>query len=148
MKTFFVSILFCGMAVSGGLAQPGGGPADSLEVRIFPPSGGEVFHAPATIRISAYVAQSAPARAGDVVRVEFFADTNSLGFGTSTWHDAVRPQPQPGRPVPMFVIAPGFSPAEFVWSNAPAGNHALTARADGTNSLWAVSAAVNVTVLP
>jgi hypothetical protein len=124
------------------------GSTNSLAVQIWSPSRGEIFHAPATIHINAYVTLNAPVHAGDFVAVEFFANTNDLGSGKCVWHDAMRPQPRPGQPTPMYVIAPGFSPAQLDLSNMPAGGYALTTRATFTNGISAISAPVNITVLP
>jgi hypothetical protein len=146
-------VLFCLIAVGSGFAQPAGSPAnggltDPLAVQIWPRLGREVFRAPANISIGAYVTPRAPAHAGEVVNVEFFANANSLGSRQSVWHAAIRPHASPGQTMPMFIMAPGFYLAQLVWSNAPAGSYVLTARATGATGLSAVSPPVNLTVLP
>ena len=154
MKASILSILFCLLAAGIVSAQTatnppaGDGPTNSLMVQISPQLSRGVFHAPATIRINAIVTQRSPSSAGDFVEVEFFANTNRLGSTRSASHGVVRPRPRPGQPVPLFVIAPGFAPAGFVWTNVPAGHYALTARATGDGGLSAVSPPVNITVLP
>jgi hypothetical protein len=154
MKLIFVSALFCWLAIGVSPAQNTSGPSAAdgttnlLAVELGPQLSREVFHAPATVRLSAFVTLRAPAHAGDFVTVEFFANTNRLGSGRSDWHGLIRPQPRPGQPVPLFVIAPGFAPATFIWTNVPAGDYTLTARATGANGLSAVSAPVNIIVRP
>jgi hypothetical protein len=153
MKAALASVLFCWLAAGSGFAQPASSPAtgglvDPLAVQIWPRPGREVFRAPANIPIGAYVTLRAPAHAGEVVNVEFFANTNSLGSRQSVWHDAIRPPSTSGQAMPMFIMAPGFYPARLVWSNAPAGSYVLMTRATGTNGLSAVSPPVNLTVLP
>ena len=130
-----------------------GPPADGdstnrLSVQIDLRWGTKVFHAPATMDILAYVGLRPRPRAGDVVRVEFFADAKSLGSAKAIWHDEVRPTAPPGYAVPMHILAAQFYPAEWVWKKVPAGTYALTARATWTNGLTTVSTPVNVTVLP
>jgi len=113
-----------------------------------------VFHAPAKIDLLAYVGLRPSPRAGDAVRVEFFADTNRLGSGKAVWHDEIGPPrgkwylfgPPPVEP--MHIIAAQFYPAEFVWKKVPPGVYALTAKATWTNGLSAVSQPLTVTVLP
>ena len=151
MKTILV--LFCLSLVCSSPAQTTGpasadGSTNLLAVRIWSPPPGKIFHAPVTVHINAYVTLNAPVHAGDFVAVEFFVNTNHLGSGKCVWHDAMRPLVHPGQPTPMYVVAPGFSPAQLDWSNAPSGDHALTAQATWTNGVSAVSAPVNVTVLP
>ena len=106
------------------------------------------FHAPATIDIFAYIELRPNPRAGDAVKVEFFANTNHLGSGKAIWHDEIRPKEIPGQAVPLHILAAQFYPAEYVWKKVPAGIYTLTARATWTNGLSAVSAPLNVTVLP
>jgi hypothetical protein len=153
MKTFFVPVLSCLIVVCSSRAQMPGPPADGdstnrLSVQIDLRWGTKVFHAPATMDILAYVGLRPRPRAGDVVRVEFFADAKSLGSAKAIWHDEVRPTAPPGYAVPMHILAAQFYPAEWVWKKVPAGTYALTARATWTNGLTTVSTPVNVTVLP
>jgi len=153
MKTSLIPVLCCWLIASNSFAQPSSssgqaGTTDKLSVQLWPQLSREVFHAPATVRIAAYVTVRAPAHAGDFIGVEFFANTNNLGSSKSFWHGAIRPQTRSGQPTPMYVIAPGFSPANFIWTNVPAGQYTLTARATCTNGLSAVSEPLQLTVSP
>ncbi len=107
----------------------------------------KVFHAPATISLHADVSLDVPARAGDSVQVEFYANKKCLGSRKSVWHDTVRPNPHFHDFQPMHITPAGFRPVELVWNNPPVGTYALTAKAIGPNGLSAVSAPVNITVL-
>jgi len=157
----FIAILFCWTAAGSSRAQtPGPFEKDdstnglSAWVYLRWDTSNAVFHAPATIDILGYVWLQPSPRAGDVVRVEFFADTKRLGSGKAVWHDEIGPPrgkwylfgPPPAEP--MHIIAAQFYPAEFVWKKVPVGAYALTARATWTNGVATVSAPVKVTVLP
>lgn len=107
-------------------------------VRITSPPNGEVFRAPVDILIFAFAHDADDA----VASVEFFADTNSLGFGTLL--------PCPTNRVcaacPTF-----FCPSNYyllVWSNAPIGAHILTAQATDSRGGVSVSDPVRIAVLP
>ena len=96
------------------------GPANSPpSVSITSPSEGATFTAPATVTINA----SALDTDGSIALVEFYEGGFFLGSDTT-------------------------APFSFTWTNAPAGNYALTARA--TDNLGAVttSAPVNITIQP
>lgn len=108
----------------------------------------KVFHAPATIRIQANVTLDDRAHKGESVRVEFYANTKRLGSRKSAWHDAIGPDPHSRNFQPMIMMAAGFWPVGLDWSNVPAGSYTLTARAIGAKGRSAVSAPVNITVLP
>jgi hypothetical protein len=108
----------------------------------------KVFYTPATISIQADVSLDAPARAGDSVRVEFYANTKRLGSGKSVWHDEIGSNPHSRDFQPMHITPAGFWPVELIWNNAPVGTYALTAKATGARGRSAVSAPVNITVLP
>lgn len=100
-------------------------------VRIMSPPNGAIFRAPADIPIFAYAADFD----GTVSSVEFFAGTNSLGFGQQ-----VVPPPSPW-PMPTNVWS-------LVWSNAPLGtNIALRAKATDNGGATSVSFPVFVSVL-
>jgi hypothetical protein len=94
-------------------------------VRIFSPTNESQFPAGADIRICA----SATDFTRYVDTVEFFANDHSLGIKTNN----------------PFVLAPsaGFC---IVWSNAPSGDHVLTAKATDNFGLMAISAPVQITV--
>src|ERR1017187_1847805 len=108
----------------------------------------EVFHAPATISIRADVSLDAPACVGDSVRVVFYANTKRLGSRKSVWHDEGRSNSHYWNSQPMHTIPAGFRPVELVWNNPPAGDYKLTAKVTWTDDLSAVSAPVNIKVLP
>jgi hypothetical protein len=96
-------------------------------VRISTPANGSTFYTPANIPICA----AAYDVDGYVSTVEFFAGTNSLGVRTNN--------PMAANPLNPFCI---------VWSNAPAGAYALTAKATDNGGASTTSDAVNITVLP
>ncbi len=117
-------------------------------VRIVSPANGSVFYAPVDVPLFAYVDHSTDSTAS----VEFFDGTNSLGFG---------------QPVPTPVAANGSGSStsntvppiyptnlfSLVWSNAPDGDHTLTAQATIIFTghpivLEAVSPPVDITILP
>ncbi len=108
----------------------------------------KVFHAPATISIQADISLDAPVRAGDSVRIEFYANTKRLGSRKSVWHDEMGPNPHSRDFQPMHIFPAGFVPVVLVWNNPPVGAYALTARMTWTNGLSAVSTPVNIAVLP
>ncbi len=107
-------------------------------VRIISPANGAVFRAPINIPLYAYANELD----GSIVSVEFFAGSNSLGFGTSL------ALPPPLNPVattnPPFPTNVYF----LVWSNATVGSNTLTAKATDNGGASTVSAPVNITVLP
>src|SRR5205823_4081018 len=88
-------------------------------VRITSPANGALFHAPVDVPIYAYAHDSDDA----VASVEFFAGSNSLGFGSSIICPSNPPCPTcPVRPCPTNTYL-------LVWSNAPLGTFLLTAKA-------------------
>jgi hypothetical protein len=111
-------------------------------VRITSPAEGATFRASVNLPIYAYAAD----KDGFVTGVEFFTDTNDLGPGHRV---NVVPPPLPPGPVqpPILIFGP-TNYWELVWSNASQGNFALTAVATANNGFSAVSAPVNVTILP
>src|SRR5262249_53335895 len=96
-----------------------GPPNSPPSVSITSPTEGATFTAPASVTINA----SALDTDGSVSQVEFYEGGFFLGSDTT-------------------------SPFSFTWTNAPAGNYALTARA--TDNLGAVttSAPVNIVINP
>jgi hypothetical protein len=86
--------------------------------------------------------------------VGFYDGTNFLGLA----QPVSRPTPlplTPGDPTPGPVPPTAFSTNiyELIWTNAPVGNHVLTAEAGGgnllNNAVWRiVSAPANITILP
>ncbi len=117
-------------------------------IRIISPANGAVFRAP--INLPLFVFFTYPYAPGDYASVGFYDGTNFLG----TAHPVSPPPPPllptPGGPVPPTTLTDIY---ELVWTNAPVGNHVLTAGAGGGNllnsALWRmVSAPVNITILP
>jgi hypothetical protein len=117
-------------------------------VRIISPANGATFFAPVNIPLYAYASDPD----GSVKSVEFFDGTNSLGLGQPV------PGPTPlagnslvvGGPVPPIYPTNLYS---LIWSNAPVGDHVLTAQATIVFSghplvLVAVSDPVKIAVLP
>ncbi|HTR42778.1 MAG TPA: Ig-like domain-containing protein [Pseudomonadales bacterium] len=147
-KTLLISILI-GWSLCGGLAQMPGSPGNAtnqLYVQLWLPHR-DGLQAPAAIEMQAYVRPDEPEfNAGDSVNVEFFADSKSVGSAKAVWHGTIRPHASPGQATPMWIMPPGFYPAQCTWTNVPAGNYSLTARATATNSASAVSAPVSITV--
>ena len=98
-------------------------------VRITSPADGAKLYTPTNIFLSAWTLGQFP-----VTNVEFFAGTNSLGFGS-----------------PYFAIgaypAGNFQPYFLVWSNAPVGAYVLTAIGRDNTGVSVTSAPVNITVL-
>lgn len=94
-------------------------------VRIVTPSDGAIFFTPTNIPICA----DARAPTGWVATVEFFAGTTSLGIRTNN--------PVSAGPMNPFCI---------IWSNAPAGDYDLTAKATDNDGQSAVSDPVHIFV--
>jgi hypothetical protein len=109
-------------------------------VRIISPPNGAVFHAPINLPLYAFAADPD----GFVTSVQFFENGNSLGFG--------QPLPRPiatggvGAVLPTPIILTNIY--FLLWSNAPAGTHALTAIATDNGGASTTSAVVNITILP
>ena len=124
------------------------GPPTNLPpvVRIISPANGSVFHALINIPIYAYANDPDDL----VASVEFFAGTNSLGFGApvptpvplTTKTVVPGPGPEPGSPL--------FSTNIYllVWSNAPVGIYALTAVATDNSDASSTSTPVKIAILP
>jgi hypothetical protein len=102
-------------------------------VRIVSPPNGATFRAPVNIPIYAYAHDPT----GKVASVEFFADTNSLGFGRQVTNG-----------VGSTASNSGSNYWFLVWSNAPVGVYPLTAKATDDGGASAVSEPVKVTILP
>ncbi len=99
-------------------------------VGIIEPGNGAVFYTPTNIQLVA--------KAGDpdgfVTNVEFFAGATDLG---------------PGTPIVFDPLVSGFIfVCSLNWQNVPPGNYSLTAVATDNGGASAISAAVNITVLP
>jgi hypothetical protein len=94
------------------------------------PSDGATFVAPIDIRLVAYAQDPED---GYDVKVEFFAGTNSLGFGTF---------------VPSLCPSPYCPNFALTWSNVPPGGYILTARATDKSGATGVSDPVHISVLP
>jgi hypothetical protein len=116
-------------------------------VRITSPPNNSEFRAPVNVALLAY----SDAPIGSVTSVEFFAGSNSLGFGKRLWTPFAEPL-LPGGPrtptpsnSPVLFLTKTF---ELIWSNAPPGSYALTALAADNDGGAATSAPVNITILP
>lgn len=154
VKLFYSLMVFGFLAAAGsGFSQTsvpssGVGSTNAFSVSLWLPHPGEPFHAPATIRLFARIRSGTAAQKGDVPQVQFFANASLLGSATAVWHEGMKPNPNSSRPQPMIVRLPGYSPAMFVWSNAPAGTYTLTAQATGPGGVKAVSPPANLTIVP
>jgi len=102
-------------------------------VRITSPPNGAIFHAPVDIPIFAFARDFDDA----VASVEFFADTNSLGFGSLLSCSNILGSP----------ICPS-NYYRLVWGNAPLGTFSLTAKATDSRGAVGVSDPVKIGVLP
>ncbi|MBW8865685.1 MAG: hypothetical protein JF609_12350, partial [Verrucomicrobia bacterium] len=103
-------------------------------VRIASPANGSVFHTPIDIPLYSFANDAD----GSVVSVEFFANSNSLGFG--------RRLPVPSAAGSMTAIYP-TNLFLLVWSNAPAGSYVLTVDATDNSGATTVSDPVKIAVL-
>jgi hypothetical protein len=147
MKTLAIFILL-GCSLCGVLAQTPGSTQNTneLSVQLWLPHKTGLL-APATIEIQAYVrTQEQGRKAGDVVNIDFFANSKSIGSAIAVWHDLIRPHVKPGQAMPMWIMPAGFYPAQWTWTNVAAGDYSLTARAAWTNGVSAISPAVSITV--
>ncbi|HLX94696.1 MAG TPA: Ig-like domain-containing protein, partial [Verrucomicrobiae bacterium] len=110
-------------------------------VRMISPANGSVFHAPIDLPLFAFANDPD----GSVASVEFFAGTNSLGFGQHI------PVPVAAGATSTEPVPPIFPTNLFflVWSNAPIGIYPLTAVATDNGGASTTSAPpVNITILP
>ena len=106
-------------------------------VRIISPANETIFRAPVDVPIFAF------ARDPDdlVASVEFFAGTNSLGFGTVL----------PCISISTCATCPTICPSNYyrlVWTNAPIGTHILTAQATDSRGAVGLSEPVKIAILP
>jgi hypothetical protein len=147
MKSLAIIVLLA-CSLYSIFAQLPGSPQNTNELSIqlwLPHKTGLV--APATIDIQAYVRMQGQGRkTGDVVNVDFFANSKSIGSAEAIWHDTIRPHVKPGQAMPMWIMPAGFYPAQWTWTNVPAGDYSLTARAAWTYGISVISPAVTVAV--
>lgn len=155
MKKF--AFFTCLSLVCSGLAQPSStasenSPQKPLEVSLEVLSNGSILHdgdtlrAPTALWIGASIKTAVAGHAGDSITVDFFANTNRLGSRKYGWLDKIEPDLHSLKPQPMIIRAAGFYGGDFVWSNAPAGSYALTAKAWGWHGHSDVSAPINITI--
>lgn len=102
---------------------------DQAVLRLTRPEDGAKFRAPATILIEA----TAVDPAGYISRVEFYANDRLIGVSEINFIVA----PDPGTPIQH----------SFEWTDVPAGEYALTARATDSNGDAVSSRPVNVAVV-
>jgi hypothetical protein len=118
------------------------GPPTNLPpvVRIVSPANGSVFHAPINLPFYAYAYDAD----GSVNSVEFFAGTNSLGFGGPV------PRPVAANSSGTDSVPPIYPTNIFylVWSNVPSGAYTLTAKATDNDGAFTISDPVKIAVLP
>ena len=106
-------------------------------MRLTSPANNSVFRAPLNLPLVAFAAD----RDGYVTNVQFFAGTNSLGFG-----HRVNAVPGPVPPPTSVVVPTNYW--LLVWSNTPPGKYPLTAVATDNRGAKGRSAPVHVTILP
>jgi hypothetical protein len=109
-------------------------------VRITSPPNNSVFDAPINIALVAYAEDPA----AYVSSVQFFAGSNSLGFGWPV-PPVAAPLGASGAAVPPVYQTNTFG---LIWSNAPPSKYVLTAVATDNAGILATSAPVNIAVLP
>lgn len=134
-------------------------------VNIVNPPNGSVFRGPLDIHLTAF----ADDHEGDVVSVEFFAGSQSLGVVSNS----VIPIPLPATDEPGFenssltdpLTAPTFNPNSptlregntigipllpfsLIWSNAPVGEHTLTAVATDDQGMSSTSSPKEIRIEP
>ena len=103
-------------------------PNQQPHVQLNEPRDGDIFTAPTNIVLRAYAEDRDD---GYNLTVEFFANNQSLGFGTF---------------VPALCPSPFCPYYELTWSNAPAGHYTLTARATDSSGSSSNSAPVTISV--
>src|SRR5262249_11267825 len=104
------------------------------KVALIHPSDGELFIAPADIRVCA----DARDTEGFVRTVEFFANDHSLGIVSNALALAGVAANDPVRLEQVFCLQ---------WSNAPAGTYTLTAKATDNRGLSSVSDPIDIKVI-
>jgi hypothetical protein len=102
-------------------------------VRITSPPNGAVIPGPANVPIYAYASD----KDGTIASVEFFDSSNSIGFGSSACVGVI--SPISGCPSNLFLL---------IWSNAPVGTHALTARATDNGGASSTSDTITIAIVP
>jgi hypothetical protein len=108
-------------------------------VRITSPPDNSVFRAPVDIALLAYASDGEES----VSNVQFFAGTNSLGFGQPVLF--AHPGPVTTN-LPIWPILP-LNMFELIWSNPPADSYVLTAVTEFGTGVSVTSAPVDITVL-
>lgn len=109
-------------------------------VRMVSPANGSIFHAPINLPLFAFARDPD----GSVTSVEFFAGANSLGFGQPVPVPVAAGSPVPGPLPPVYPTNLYL----LVWSNAPVGVLALTAKATDNDGASTVSDQVKIAILP
>ncbi len=133
-----------------GFAQQFGPPTIERQVRIISPANHAVFYTPVDIPIFAYVFGEAADAMANFTNVDFFTNGVYLGTGLNLGRTNALAKPTYANFVfarPVARLDPVYC---LVWTNAPAGSYALTARAKGSEFLSSVtrtSAPVNITIL-
>ena len=110
-------------------------------VRITSPPNHSAFRAPINLDLLAYASDPG----GFATSVQFFAGSNSLGYGRQLTNPVAEPMstnPAPPSPINLSNLY------ELTWSNPPAGADILTAVATGKSGATATSSPVNVAILP
>ncbi len=127
MRNNVIVLLVLAAALPGSALAQSGTSNLPPSVVIVTPTPGAVFTAPVDVPI----VTDARDRDGFVASVEFYANNLSLGSGTNRWNSATSTN--------LFGL---------IWSNAPPGQHALTARATDNRGASTTSAPVKITVQP
>ena len=153
-RQFYTVLLLVFLArTTVGIAQnsnspPAGNAASPVSVQFMWPHDGDTFQSPTNIEISAWITPGVTFQPGDLVKVELFAGTRSLGTRTSTWHGEERPHAKhPRDALPMWIKPPQFDSAQWVWKKPPPGKYALTLKATHLSAPVAVSKPMNINIV-
>ncbi|HEY1789979.1 MAG TPA: hypothetical protein VGJ73_17670 [Verrucomicrobiae bacterium] len=111
---------------------------------------GVAVHAPANFFITPFVRTTLLLHAGDIVKIDIYADGRKMLSQKAVWHEEVNPSKnaRPGEAVPMYIQPAQFFYKDLEWTNVPEGKHVVLAHAYDFHGLSAFSAATHVTILP
>jgi hypothetical protein len=134
---YFRSLILITVLLTGGCVDPKGQQPKphqvSLEVYAMDKYGrsftaNSTLHAPIDLFLAATVEPTEKVKAKDIMWVHFFANAKKLDTRIGYWHERM-----------------GYG---FLWTNVPAGNYVLTAKAYDFHGFSAVSSPVTKTIRP